>query len=66
MAVLDAKPGAAGGISADTLAYMLRCFFAASRQRMAFEMLTILTLAQNRLTANARSLLVDSLSRRAA
>lgn len=66
MAVLDARPGAAGGICADTLAYMLRCFFAASRQRMAFEMLTILTLAQNRLTANARSLLVDSLSRRAA
>ncbi|MCJ2127505.1 hypothetical protein [Methylobacterium sp. E-045] len=66
MAVLDVKPGAAGRISADTLAYMLRCFFAACRQRMAFEILALLMLAQHRLTPGGRSLLVDSLSRRAA
>lgn len=66
MAVLDAAPAELGRISADTLGYMLRCFFAARRQMMAFEMLAVLMLGQHRLTADGRSLLIDGLCRRAA
>jgi hypothetical protein len=66
MAVLDAVPAEAGRISADTLGYMLRCFFAARRQMMVFEMLAVLMLGENRLTADGRSLLIDGLHRRAA
>lgn len=63
LAVLDA---AAGRISADALGYMLRCFFAARRQAMVLEILTVLTLGRHRLTAEGQSLLIDGLCRRAA
>lgn len=49
--------------AAETLGYMLRCFFTGRRQTMAFEKLTILTLGRHRLTADARAVLVDSLCR---
>ncbi|MDH7640433.1 hypothetical protein [Sphingomonas oryzagri] len=52
--------------TANTLGYMLRCFFQSCRQAMAFEELAILDLAGDRLTAPARVLLVASLTRRCA
>ena len=48
----------------ETLGYMLRCFFQACRQAMAFEELGILHLAADRLTPAGRSLLAHSLVRR--
>ena len=47
----------------ETLGYMIRCFFQACRQGMAFEELSILHLADARLTPAARAVLADSLSR---
>jgi hypothetical protein len=52
--------------TANTLGYMLRCFFQACRQAMSFEELAILHLAGGRLTPQARALLAASLSRRCA
>jgi len=62
---LGAAPDMAGRISADTLGYMLRCFFKACRQAMDCEELAILALASNRLTRAARDVLLDSLRFRA-
>lgn len=50
----------------ETLGYMLRCFFDACRQAMAFEELAILYLSSRRLTRDARSLLLRSLAHRCA
>lgn len=50
--------------TANTFGYMLRCFFQSCRQAMAFEELAILHLAGERLTADARRLLIGSLARR--
>jgi len=50
----------------ETLGYMLRCFFDACRQAMAFEELAILHLSSRRLTRDARALLLRSLVRRCA
>lgn len=47
-----------------TLGYMLRCFFEGCRASMAFEELTILQLAGDRLTPRARILLEHSLEAR--
>jgi hypothetical protein len=52
--------------SADMLGYMLRCFFEACRQAMVFEELAILHLARRRLTGDARTLLIRSLTLRCA
>lgn len=48
--------------SAETLGHMLRGFFTGCRRAIDFEQLTILTLAAERLTPDARALLVDALS----
>lgn len=48
--------------SAETLGHMLRGFFTGCRRAIDFEQLTILTLAAQRLTPDARALLVDALS----
>lgn len=50
----------------DAMAYMLRCFFMAVRQALAFEELAVLQLGQHRLTAEGRTMLVESLCRRVA
>ncbi|MET4898374.1 hypothetical protein RN629_14655 [Sphingomonadaceae bacterium jetA1] len=63
---LRAAPGMADRISADTLGYMMRCFFNACRQAMDCEELAILALAGHRLTRAARQALLDSLRFRAA
>lgn len=52
--------------SPETLSYMLRCFFMARRQTLAFEELAILQLGQQRLTDESRATLVASLCRRSA
>lgn len=54
------------GTSPETLSYMLRCFFMARRQTLAFEELTILQLGQHRLAEGGRTTLVESLRRRSA
>ena len=51
------------GTSPETLSYMLRCFFMARRQTLAFEELAILQLGQHRLAEDGRAMLVDSLRR---
>lgn len=48
-------------VPAETLAYMLRCFFDGCRRAMAFEKVALLMLAGQRLTPTARALLIDSL-----
>jgi len=55
------EPGATAPsrIDADTLGYMLRCFFAGCRQTVALERLSLLDLGGDRLTAGARMLLAD-------
>ena len=52
------------GISSDTLSYMLRCFFMARRQTLAFEELAILHLGQHRLAEDGRATLISSLRQR--
>jgi hypothetical protein len=64
IAALRAGPSTGGEPVAETLGYMLRCFFTACRQRLAFEELAILTIGQHRLATNARALLVENLGRR--
>ena len=49
------------GTSPETLSYMLRCFFTARRQTLAFEELAILQLGQHRLSEDGRATLVESL-----
>jgi len=44
---------------AETLGYMLRCFFEGCRQVVALERLTLLELGAERLTASARALLTE-------
>lgn len=44
---------------AETLGYMLRCFFEGSRQIVALERLALLELGAERLTASARALLTE-------
>jgi hypothetical protein len=58
------KAGSAGQrtVCAEALGYMLRCFFDGCRAAMAFEELTILALADTRLTPGARALLADRLA----
>ncbi|MBP33136.1 hypothetical protein [Methylobacterium sp.] len=65
IAALEAGPVPNGRISAETLGYMLRCFFAAGRQSMVLEEFAVLALGRDHLTATGESLLVDSLCRRA-
>ncbi|MBO9713286.1 hypothetical protein [Sphingomonas sp.] len=60
------RAGTNAGISPDALAYMLRCFFTGCRRTMDLELLALLALARNRLTAEARMLLSGALARRAA
>lgn len=59
------RAGADGpqAVAAETLGYMLRCFFRGCRDAMAFEQLAILALAGNRLTPGARALLTEGLAR---
>lgn len=66
IAALEAGPAPNGGISADTLGYMLRCFFAAGRQTMVLEEFAVLALGRHHLTPDGAALLVDSFCRRAA
>ncbi|CAN5140110.1 hypothetical protein BH09PSE3_BH09PSE3_15810 [soil metagenome] len=63
---LDPKAVDHERFSVETLAYMLRCFFDGCRRAMDFEELTILTLGGNRLTPDARELLIGGLCRTAA
>lgn len=65
IAALQAGPVPNGRISAETLGYMLRCFFAAGRQLMVMEEFAVLALGHHHLTASGESLLLDSLCRRA-
>jgi hypothetical protein len=51
--------------SVEALGYMLRCFFDGCRRAMNLEELTILSLGGNRLTPDARALLVGELCRAA-
>ncbi|CAN5222907.1 hypothetical protein BH09PSE3_BH09PSE3_10500 [soil metagenome] len=62
---LDPQAADHDRFSVEALAYMLRCFFDGCRRAMDFEELTILMLGGNRLTPNARELLVSGLSRTA-
>lgn len=48
--------------TADALGYMLRGFFTGCRRAIDFEQLAILASAGHRLTRNARTMLIDSLS----
>jgi hypothetical protein len=61
IAALDPKAADHERFSVEALAYMLRCFFDGCRRAMDFEKLTILTLGGNRLTPDARALLVGGL-----
>jgi hypothetical protein len=61
IAALDPKAADHDRFSVEALAYMLRCFFDGCRRAMDFEKLTILTLGGNRLTPDARALLVGEL-----
>jgi hypothetical protein len=63
---LDPKAVDHERFSVEALAYMLRCFFDGCRRAMDFEELTILMLGGNRLTPDARGLLVSGLSGAAA
>ncbi|WP_294392928.1 hypothetical protein [uncultured Sphingomonas sp.] len=49
-------------VPAETLGYMLRCFFEGCRDAMAFEQLAILALAGNRLTDGARALMTERMA----
>lgn len=66
IAALEAGPPVGGRAATETLGYMLRGFFVSRRQMLAFEGLAILALGHNRLTADSRTLLVDSLCRQIA
>lgn len=63
IAALEAGPN--GRISAETLGYMLRCFFAVGRQSMVLEEFAVLTLGRHQLTPAGATLLIDSFCRRA-
>lgn len=54
------------GTSPETLSYMLRCFFMARRQTLAFEELAILQLGQHRLAEDGKATLVATLCGRSA
>ncbi|NGM37330.1 MULTISPECIES: hypothetical protein [Methylobacterium] len=66
IAALGTTPTANARISAETFGYMLRCFFAASRQAMVLEELAILMLGHESLTPDGKSLLINGLCRRVA
>lgn len=50
---------AAKALDAETIGYMLRCFFEGCRQIVALERLTLLELGAERLTAAARALVTE-------
>lgn len=58
------RPGRADScpVCAETLGFMLRCFFDDCRSTMVVEKLAILTLAGHRLTRDARALLVEHIA----
>jgi hypothetical protein len=62
IAALRAGPETPHSVDAETLGYMLRCFFKGCRDAMAFELLSILTLAGDRLSRGAHALLVGRIS----
>lgn len=49
-------------VAADTLGYMMRSFFRGCRSAIAMEQLALLALGSNRLTVDARALLVERLT----
>jgi hypothetical protein len=65
VAALDPEAADHRPLTADALAYLLRCCFTSCRQTMAFEELAILKLAERRLAPAAREMLVNRLARRA-
>ena len=52
-------PTSTSQVDAETLGYMLRCFFEGVRQTVALERLSLFELGGDRLTAGARILLTD-------
>lgn len=52
-------------LDAEAMGYLLRCCFTAWRQAIAFEELAILTLADRRLTREAREMLIARIAHRA-
>ena len=63
IAAFDPASPDCGRFPADTLGYMLRCFFENGRHVADFSVLAILALGQQRLTREARAMLIDSLAR---
>jgi hypothetical protein len=66
IAALEVGPAPKGRTSAETLGYMLRCFFSAVRQSMVLEEFAVLALGRRHLTPDGEALLIDSFCRRAA
>ncbi|WP_404712568.1 hypothetical protein [Sphingomonas sp. MMS24-J13] len=60
--ILTALEGEGAAVSADALGYMIRSFFRGCRSAIAMEQLALLALGSNRLTADARALLVERLT----